>query len=97
MSPLRMLQRCESDPQQSDFVSRADHVPGVDTHGDLLDVRQILVKLGQQSGGGVLLEPEDLTGRKEEENSSLKQLLQEGLYWEELNMFKVKKNLDEDL
>lgn len=65
--PLRTLQRCESYPQQSDFVSRADHVTGVDAHGDLLDVRQVLVKLGQQSCGGVLLEPEELAGNKEEE------------------------------
>lgn len=63
-----MLQRCETYPQQSDLVPRADHVARVDAQGDLLDGLQIIIKLGQQAGGGVLLQPEELTARKVEES-----------------------------
>lgn len=62
--PLRTVQRCEAYPQQSDFVTRADHVAGADAHRDLLDVLQILIELGQQPRGRVLLEPEELTASK---------------------------------
>lgn len=64
--PLRTVQRCEAYPQQPDLVPRSDHVAGADPHGDLLDLRQILVELGQQAGGGVLLEAQQLTGSREE-------------------------------
>lgn len=65
--PVRMLQRREADPQKSDFVARPDDVPGVDPQGDLVDGLQVLVELGQQPGGGVLLEPEELTARTQTE------------------------------
>ena len=63
-----MIQRREANPQESDFVPRSDHVAGADAHRDLLDLLQILVELGEQPRGGVLLEPEELTAREEEEN-----------------------------
>lgn len=63
-----MFQRREAYSQQPDFVSGADHVARADAQGDLLDVLHVLVKLGQQAGGGVLLQPEELTGRGEGEN-----------------------------
>ena len=66
--PLRMIQRREANPQKSDFVARSDHVAGADAHRDFLDRLQILVELGEQPRGGVLLEAEELTAREEEEN-----------------------------
>lgn len=64
--PLGTVQRCEANPQQPDLVPRADHVAGADPHGDLLDLRQILIELGQQTGGGVLLEAQELPARRAE-------------------------------
>lgn len=59
--PVGSLQWSEANPQQPDLVARADDVAGVDPNGDLLDVLQILVELGQQPSGGVLLQPLQLT------------------------------------
>lgn len=65
--PLGTVQRCKANPQQPDLVPRSDHVAGADPHGDFLDLRQILVELGQQAGGGVLLEAQELAAGRGEE------------------------------
>lgn len=64
--PLRTVQRREANPQQPDLVPRSDHVAGADSHGDLLDLRQILIKLGQQASGGVLLKAQELPASRQE-------------------------------
>lgn len=64
--PVRPLQRGEAHPQQPDLVPGPDHVAGADPHGDLVDLGQILVELGQQAGGGVLLEAQELPASREE-------------------------------
>lgn len=70
LPPLWTVQRCEAYPQQPDLVARSDHVAGADPHGDLLDLGQVLVKLGQQAGGGVLLEAQELPASREERSEA---------------------------
>lgn len=61
-SPLGSFQRSEANPQQSDLVAGPDNVAGADPHGDLVDLLQVVVELGQQARGGVLLKAQRLTG-----------------------------------
>lgn len=69
--PLGSLQWRETHTQQPDLVTRADDVSGADPHGDLVDLLQVVVELGQKARGGVLLEAQELTGSKEEQNHQL--------------------------
>lgn len=69
--PLGPLQRRETHTQQPDLVTRADDVSGADSHGDLVDLLQVVVELGQKARGGVLLEAQELTGSKEEQSHQL--------------------------
>lgn len=69
--PLGSLQRREAHAQQPDLVTRADDVSGADSHGDLVDLLQVIVELGQKACGGVLLEAQELTGSKEEQSHQL--------------------------
>lgn len=70
LPPLWTVQRREAYPQQPDLVARSDHVAGADPHGYLLDLGQVLVKLGQQAGGGVLLEAQELPAGREERSEA---------------------------
>lgn len=63
--PLRSLQRCETNPQQSDLVAGPDDITSADPHGDLVDLLQVVVELGQQAGGGVLLKAQWFTNGEE--------------------------------
>lgn len=77
-----MVQRREAYPQQPDLVAGSDHVAGADPQGDLLDLRQVLVELGQQAGGGVLLEAQELPVEEEEEMGEvIYQLMTGNLTW----------------
>lgn len=55
LSPVGLIQGGEADVEKSDFVARAYHIAACDAEGYLLDGLQVLIKLDQQTGGGVLL------------------------------------------